>query len=206
MSKRETPVPQERYSGPEHETDLFGSMPNYRSPEFAEKLAKISEPNGYAPRDKMIRLFIDHPEIQPGASIKDAQGQSEHSPENPKSEFLNDLRIGVLDALGADPDDPAALRVEMFNALKSPLDAFHGIDGFLVVHDKEKDVVITMDASLNQDKLATGYKADIIIGDVPSAVFEGDKYLARIEELSAELVKILHADSQPSPNIYRGVA
>lgn len=150
----------------------------------------------------MIRLFREHPEIQPGASEINVQGQPEHGPENPKAGFLNDLRIGLLDELGADPEDPTAPKVEVYNALKSPLDTFHGIDGFMVVNDKGEDIVITMDASLNKNKLEEGYKADIIIGEIPSAELEEEQYLSKVEELSEKLKKLVKKERDPEDGRY----
>lgn len=202
MFKRESSAPQERHSGHEHEADLFGDVPNYGNPQFARELAKISRPDGYAPRDQMIRLFRKHPEIQPGAAEINTQGQPEHNPENPKAEFLNDLRLGLLEEFDIDDNDPAAPSVEMFNSLKSPLDIFHGIDGFMVVNDKGEDIVITMDASLNKGKLEEGYKADIVIGKIPSAELEEEQYLSKIDELSEKLKKLVEKERNSDEGRY----
>jgi hypothetical protein len=158
-----------RYSGAEHEIDLLGSIPrDTKMRRLMEKMGADSE-SGYMPYKKAVEL-AKH--LQPG------------DPTNPDKDFLNELRIAVQDALELDPDDDS---LKAFTAVGTPLDKFHGVDGFITLTDGQREHMVTLDATLRQDKLEEGHKADIMIGELPMPEEDEDAYIAAVEALGSQV-------------------
>lgn len=74
-------------------------------------------------------------------------------PSDPSLRVANDLHAEVALALGL--DDWRELR--LFSAVNSPLDFFHGVDGWFEFRGR----VVTMDVTVNRRKLSA--KADLVI-------------------------------------------
>ncbi len=137
-----------RYSGTEHEYSLFGEI-RMDDPAVKSAMRELGSESGYLKYHDSIELAK---RFQPG------------SPDNPSKPFLRDILFGVQDVfddLGLD------VRVGAFTAVGSPLDKYHGADAFLTFDVGGKEFIVTLDATLNPDKQQSGYKADLIIGDLP---------------------------------------
>ncbi len=75
---------------------------------------------------------------------------------DPTPDFANTVHYHVFEGLGLDAED-----LRFFTAVKSPLDRFHGIDGWFEIGDEGDPKRVTVDITMNPNK-DTGYKADII--------------------------------------------
>ena len=80
------------------------------------------------------------------------KGQS-GDPSDPESPTMNDLH--ALIAIALEIEDWSELR--FYTALGSPLDQWHGIDGFFVFRGKR----VTIDLTINPEK--DGTKADLVV-------------------------------------------
>jgi hypothetical protein len=171
-----------RYSGTEFEYDLFGQA-DIRNPEYVKALraAGADERTGYLPFGKAVDLTK---RFQPG------------DPSNPKKEYLRDLLFAVQEKLGVDPEDePDSVRA--FTAVGTPLDKFHGVDAFVSKKGERGDVLVTLDATLRPEKLNEGWKADLMIGDLPSVEDDEDGYLAAIDDMADKIASKIREKERP---------
>lgn len=164
------------YSGREFEYDLFGQV-DIRDPKFLAELAKVTtdKKTGYVPFKQAVELAK---KFQPG------------DPTNPKKDFLRELRIELIDKLGLE-SEKAADGLKVYTAVKTPLDAYHGADAFVTFSKGGKEIVITLDASLRQDKI-TGLdksKADVLIGELPMPEEDEDAYLEAIGDIADKVAR-----------------
>ncbi|KKQ00903.1 MAG: hypothetical protein UW15_C0038G0004 [Parcubacteria group bacterium GW2011_GWC1_44_10] len=133
-------------------------------------------------------------------SLKLVRKFSPYDPTDPHNKpLLNDLRIAFIDELGFTKEKDMN-RVKIFTAVGSPLDVWHGIDAFIEVEDGNgrTSKIIGFDAKEMADSSETrehvhDKKADIIIfmKDVPDAEAESKKYVAKMEEVAKEAVRVL---------------
>ncbi len=164
------------YTGRMHETDLFGSLkidPNARK-RYEQLYERFKQPDGYVNYNRSMDLVRrSYPE---GEEV------------NPDKEFAKDLRLEVLDIFEI-PDDQAD-SIRFFSAVGTPLDVFHGVDAWIEVSDPDQGrVEVTLDASLKPDKVQEGYKADVIVGDIPDP--SDPDYLKKVEEYAQIIADIL---------------
>jgi hypothetical protein len=90
---------------------------------------------------------------------------SMEDPTNPAKPFAKELRLAVIDELGLE-EDADLDRIRYYSAVGTALDHFHGVDAWMeFVPEHGRPAVVTMDATMNPDKLA--HKADIIIQSFP---------------------------------------
>jgi hypothetical protein len=160
------------YSGRELELDLLGK-PRFPR-EFNLALKQIQEPHGYASYNEtmeLIRRF--YPE----------------DPTNPGKEFLNELRLALMEKMGVMDGD----EIRAFSAVGTPLDIFHGVDGWIEVAyalpgkaGETRYATVTLDASLRPEKLEEGHKADIVVGDMPEP--SDPRFLDRVGEIADEVM------------------
>ncbi len=160
-----------RYSGREFEYDLFGQA-DVRNPEYLEALQRAKKPDGHITYRDAVTLVK---KFQPW------------DPTNPSKDFFRELVLALQDKLdidtGKNPDAVGA-----YTALKTPLDVLHGVDAFLTVRQGGSESIVTLDATLNKEKQASGHKADFIIGDdFPDANEDEDGYLDAIEKLAGRI-------------------
>ena len=137
--------------GAEFEWDIFGSV-DRNNPAYQKELQKIAKPNGFVFYRDALKLAKN---FQPG------------DPRNPDRGFARDLRIEILDELGL-TDEKDMDRLEFFTAVGSPLDKWHGVDGFFELKQKfGASLRVTIDAATvdEHEKIARGQnlKADILI-------------------------------------------
>jgi len=121
---------------------------------------------GYVPYNKSI------------ANVKKFQPWN---PSDPSSLAANDLHALVVEALGI--DDYSA--VSFFTAIGSPLDIFHGIDGFV----EWKGVVVTIDITANPLKIE--HKADIILHEKDVYDENGQVNLPGLRRIGEETARLL---------------
>lgn len=105
-----------------------------------------AEWHGYMNYRKAMSFVIDH------------QEQEHWDPTDPTTFAGRDLHASVAlaieEEIGRDFDWS---ELELYSALRTPLDYFHGVDGFFSF----KGVVVTLDVTKNPDK--EEYKADLIM-------------------------------------------
>jgi hypothetical protein len=143
-------------------------------------------------------------------------------PTNPAKGFLKDLRLEVIDTLlnfssekikenpkiknfqvnlGSDED-----RVKIFTAVGSPLDIYHGVDGFIEFEGKNgKKQIVTFDVSLDKLKMNKQPRANIIlIGEVPDPTRGKNeeeknknttKYFEVLNKIAQEVVEVLMSEN-----------
>ena len=169
------------YSGRELELDLFDRV-NTADPRYKAELSRVmtDRDSGYVPRQQALELVK---RFQPS------------SPTNPKKDFFRELLIGVQDELGIDikknPDN-----VRGFTAVGTPLDKFHGVDAFISYVDQNREYVVTLDATLRPDKLQDGYKADLMISDLPAPEDNEDGYLEAVSTYAGQIAEKIKQDKE----------
>ena len=119
-------------------------------------------------------------------------------PINPSKEFSRDLRLEVAEKLGYEGEDID--RVKIFGALKTPLD-IQGADGFISIQILGKKIKrVTLDGTLNQEKLSSGGRADVVFGgeDLPAPV--DPKYLKAVDDIANQvIIKLNLRDKKQNP-------
>jgi hypothetical protein len=151
-----------RYSGTEFEYDMFDQV-NVRDPQFREEMARLgAKESGYLPFTKAVELTK---KFQPG------------DPANPRKDFYRELLIALQEKLGVDPESGD---LKAYTAVGTPLDKFHGVDAFITLNRKGRETMVTMDATLRKEKLDGGWKADVMVGEVPASEENEDAYLDAI--------------------------
>ncbi|HCU31255.1 MAG: hypothetical protein UX09_C0007G0003 [Candidatus Uhrbacteria bacterium GW2011_GWE2_45_35] len=147
------------YSGRNLEADTIGVQPwdenkpyqkkleilvnNYQKPEMQKK--------GFVPYDQAVSLIR---EFYPG------------DPTNPEKDLTNDLMIELREEFGIDEDDGLGDRMKFYSAIKTPLDFFHGVDGWFEFENPGgRKVIISVDVTSNIKLTLEDEKnkADIII-------------------------------------------
>ncbi|MDO8430076.1 MAG: hypothetical protein Q7S73_01790 [bacterium] len=118
---------------------------------------------------------------------------SPYDPTNPDKPFARDIRIAfqdLLESAGALKEEDRDL-VRFFTAVGTPLDKFHGVDGWLEYLDPKdrKRYFATFDFTKNPNKQV--YKSDIMVmeQDLPDRTLETKNYLEKIEEYAKEALK-----------------
>ena len=120
--------------------------------------------------------------------------------ERGETSMSTDLRQAVEDALGFQDETD---ELKFYSAIGTVIDHKFGVDAFFELSDpKTGDYArVTLDATLNKEKQLEGWKADIIIGELPDAGQEPDAYIERIEEIGTkiaiELARRLRKHSEP---------
>ena len=167
-----------KYTGRTFEFDMLGGI-DIGDQRYRKLLAELSrsDGSGYLDRNRAIELAR---ECQSG------------DPENPDKPFLKDLLCAVQDQL-----DEAGIetKVRAYTAVGTPLDHLHGVDAFLSATVGEREYVCTIDVTRNPDKLSSGHKADLIVGELPDPTDgkeEEDSYLDGVEKIgNRATVKLL---------------
>lgn len=171
----------ERYTGGELEMDLFDRV-NVRDAKFLEALRDAgADQKGYLPYRKAMDVTK---RFQPG------------DPANPKKDYFRELRIAVQEKLGVDVDkEPESVRA--YTAVGTPLDKYHGVDAFMTFTEDGREYTVTMDATLRKDKLDDGYKADVMVTDVPSPEDDEDAYLEAIDAIAEKIAERFRDQQRP---------
>lgn len=86
-------------------------------------------------------------------------------------------------------DKSRSCLIERYSALETPLDHWHGVDGFIRINN----VVVTFDASKHPSKGEDGIKADIFIGEFPDPDDEKEKdlYKEYIKSIAMATVSLI---------------
>ncbi len=154
----------ERESGQEHELDVLG-VPF--TGQDLKKYRRYEEQN--SERDGYILYY------------KAVRGIRKFYPENkeiiPEKDFTRDLRIEVMDRLSVHPDWEDDVKI--YSALGTKLDKRHSIDGWIELPNSVgHPIMVTLDATINRQKIEGGYKADIFVDEMPDP--ESDEFLEYI--------------------------
>lgn len=168
--------------GREHERRLFGAI-DTDSLDYRRALDKVAR------QGRDIKKYVGYDD-----AMSLARGFQPGDPTNPSADFLRELRLSVLEKLGIEDEGQAEL-ISAYTSVGTPLDVFHGVDGFIVVSHEGYDIPITFDATLRREKLEERgtQKADILIGDVPDPNENESKYLAQIDKVAGEAVSKVYA-------------
>lgn len=153
--------PRDFYSGRLNEGDVLGEF--RATPEGIRAFRAAVDKRGYmTPGDAMglIRKF------------------TKGDPTNPSQPFARELRLAVIEQLGLE-DEQDMDRVRFFSAVGTPLDVFHGIDGWIeFVPDQGPPRIVTLDVTLDPGK--EEHKADIIVQEVPDPSEDEKRFLALV--------------------------
>lgn len=165
------------YRGREAEADFLGEV-DVRDSKFQEELGRVAkDARGYTPYRQAVELAK---RFQPGGDSK-----------NPRKGFLRDLRLAVAERLNLTTDEELE-RIGAYTAVGTPLDIFHGVDGFISATERgNQEKIVTMDVTLRKGKIDEGGKADIIIGEITSPDEDEDAYLAQVDSIADEIVSKL---------------
>ena len=171
----------ERFGGPSgdsgkmYEARFLGSAKV--DAKFFEELKKLprDERNRFRSLNDVFRLFKQH--------YKD-------DPTDPKGVHAKELRGAMLDALELDERDFDKLK--LYSTVGPPLDLM-GFDAFVELEDPytHQTSRATIDVTLRKEKVQEGWKADVIIGELPDAGQEEDEYLEAIESYAAKTAHLL---------------
>lgn len=158
-----------RYTGQEFELDLVGTVTTDKK--YQAELRELGGDlkTGYLPFQQALKLVK---KFQPW------------DPTNPGKDFLKELRLEVIERLKLPPGQED--RVKVYTALRSPLDKFHGIDAFVEFKKNGQTEIATLDISLNPKK-QEGYKADLIIDNVPDPKEDEVGYLKAVDKLAGQI-------------------
>jgi hypothetical protein len=111
-------------------------------------------------------------------------------PTNPRKQSAKDLRLAVADAMDLSEEELDGL--QFFTAVDSPLDEYFGVDAWMEVEMPTGErVMVTLDATLNKEKIATGHKADVLIGEMAQAENDEDLYLEQIDDYAQQIARLL---------------
>ncbi len=110
--------------------------------------------------------------------------------ERGETSMSTDLRVAVEDALGITDEDEA---LKFYSAVGTVIDHKFGVDAFFELKDPKTGAYarVTLDATLNKQKQNDGWKADVIIGEMPDAGQEADEYLEAVDETGASVAALL---------------
>lgn len=148
MARGDTRGPREFYSGRLSESDMFGDFQT--TPEGVKAFKVVAGERGYIARGQAIELIRKH---------------TKEDPTNPTKPFANEIRLAVAEELGLE-DDEDLDRLRFYSAVGTPLDVFHGVDGWIEFHmEGGASRIVTMDVTLDPGK--TEHKADVIVHAVP---------------------------------------
>lgn len=107
-----------------------------------------------------------------------------------ETSLSTDLRQEVEDALGfEDVND----ELKFYSAVGTVIDHKLGVDAFFELKDSESGAFarVTLDATLNKQKQQEGWKADVIVGELPDAGQEQDEYFSEIGSIGKRISGML---------------
>ncbi|MEK7545991.1 MAG: hypothetical protein AAB554_02835 [Patescibacteria group bacterium] len=110
--------------------------------------------------------------------------------ERGETSMSTDLRVAVEDALGITDEGD---ELKFYSAVGSIIDLKLGVDAFFELTDPRTGAYarVTLDATLNKEKQKEGWKADVIIGEMPDAGQEADAYLDAIDQTGGGIANLL---------------
>lgn len=119
-----------------------------------------------------------------------ASGGAGGSMERGETSLSTDLRVAVEDALGL---EDASDQLKFYSAVGTIIDFKFGVDAFFELKDKKTGAYarVTMDATLNKQKQQEGWKADVIVGELPDAGQESDEYLEEVDAIGGQIAVML---------------
>ncbi len=107
-----------------------------------------------------------------------------------ETSMSTDLRVAVEDALGITDEND---ELKFYSAVGTVIDHKFGVDAFFELTDPKTGAYarVTLDATLNKEKQKEGWKADVIVGELPDAGQESDAYLEEIDAIGADIASRL---------------
>src|SRR5688572_9610123 len=106
--------------------------------------------------------------------------------ERGETSMSTDLRVAVEDALGMEDAEEA---LKFYSAVGTVIDHKFGVDAFFELTDPKSGAYarVTLDATLNKQKQQDGWKADVIVGELPDAGQETEDYIEKVDVIGAEI-------------------
>ena len=169
MRKFDNPKgPRDFYSGRMNEQDVLGEFKP--TPEGLKAFRAEAQEGGYLTRGRAIELIRQY---------------TKEDPTNPNKPFAKELRLAVIDQLGLE-DDEDLDRVRFYSAVGTPLDVFHGVDGWIeFVLEKGVSRMVTLDVTMDPGKLE--HKADVIVQQIPDPSESEKRFMSAVDGYAREV-------------------
>lgn len=174
---------QERYTGRDYQLDFFGKKIHWPAIMKEKGVAR----DEYLPYKKSLKFVRENYPIEA----------------LPQTKMSQDIYDQVAEELGLDPDpvEEADLnklhdRLKFYDALDTPFDTFHGVDGFFVfIDDQGQERICTFDTTLNPEKGEEDVKADVWVGEAPDHREDTTGYEKWYKNSAGAIAAVLVADS-----------
>ncbi|MBI4435222.1 hypothetical protein HY630_00980 [Candidatus Uhrbacteria bacterium] len=164
--------PRDFYSGRLNERDVLGEFKP--TPEGLKAFRAEANERGYIARGRAIELVRKF---------------TKEDPTNPRQPFAKELRLAIIDELGLE-DDKDLDRIRFYSAVGTPLDVFHGVDGWVeFVPEVGTPQMVTLDATMDPEKIE--HKADIIVQQFPDPEEDEKAFFEAVEGHAADVAKRL---------------
>lgn len=162
------------YTGKILESDYFGSSV-IKSPEAREFLAVHGSPAKKGGESSVYLQFKKSIEF-----IKKFYAQDPHNPAKPAANFLFQA---LAKKLNIDP-----VQLSFYSAIDTPLDKFHGIDGFFEL----ENIRISLDVTANPKKEDTDENSnvDVVLHELPDPTKEPAEFTRAIDSYAQELTRV----------------
>ncbi|HTK59674.1 MAG TPA: hypothetical protein VL283_00550 [Candidatus Baltobacteraceae bacterium] len=110
--------------------------------------------------------------------------------ERGETSLSTDLRQEVEDALGFEDQSD---ELKFYSTVGTVIDHKLGVDAFFELKDPKTGAYarVTLDATLNKEKQREGWKADVIVGELPDAVQEEKAYDKEKAEIGGRIAEML---------------
>ncbi len=176
----------EKYTGRDYQLDFFGKKIHW--PSIMKE--KGLERDEYLSYKKAMKFVRENYPIEP----------------YPQTKMTQDIYDQVAEELGFDPDpvEEAELeklksRLKFYDALDTPFDTFHGVDGlFVYTDDKGREHVCTFDVTQNPEKGEEDVKADVWVGSAPDHKVDKIGYEKWYQQSAKDIAENLAESDLPS--------
>lgn len=173
MAKYDNPKgSQDYYSGRMNERDVLGEFKS--TLEGVKAFRAEAGERGYITRGRAIELVRQF---------------TKDDPTNPAKPFAKELRLAVIDELGLE-DDEVMDRIRFYSAVGTPLDVFHGIDGWIEFFpDDGFPRMVTLDVTMDPGKVE--HKADVIVQGMSDPSEDEDRFLDAVADYARDIAATL---------------
>jgi|GEM_PF-1304401 len=137
---------------------------------YLEQKRNVATENGYVKFKDSLNLVRDN---------------YDGDPTNPEKRLPHDLLVEIRCRIFGDEfSDEEGDRLKFYSAIGTPLDLYHGIDGWFEFIDlANRQVIVTVDVTENLEKASAGdkNKADLIIVDT-----EDERFLGNVDKVDSD--------------------
>lgn len=176
MGKFDNPKgPRDFYSGRMNEQDVFGEFKPTK--EGLNAFRAEARENGYITRERAIELIRQY---------------TKEDPTNPSKPFAKELRLAVIDQLGLE-DDEDLDRIRFYSAVGTPLDVFHGVDGWIeFCSETGFPIMVTLDVTKDPERVVEKKeqgKVDLIILEMPDPSEDEKGFMNAVDISAREIAR-----------------